>query len=625
MPRDLYRRISVVLFMAICSQDFTTVTGAATYVVNDGHPLASDTNAGIETAPLKTINRAAQLARPGDTVLVHQGIYRERVAPARSGSQEQPIVYTAAPGEEVVIKGSDVFRPQWKKVSESDRVYQAPLLPALFRDGPLNPFRTPLKGMTPDNKLTLGQVFVDGRPLREVDDLVRLMSLPGTWMTDEQSTKLVVHFPTGDREPDQRLVELTTRDRIFAPHRRGLGYIHVRGFTMEHCANQFPDRFWESNSPQAGALGCRAGHHWLIEGNTVRYAKSIGIDCGYEGRDDLEGNQPTPQVTGYHVIRRNTVSDNGCCGIAGMRSIGTQIVENVVQRNNSNGHRSPEAAGIKVHYFIDGKIENNLVLDNDAYGIWLDNVYQNARVSRNVVVGNRGSAVFVELGQGPVIIDNNIMGRTRWSLDGSNRRADGLYTHDASGILFVHNLVFECQEFGSFHRKMTNRKSAGASEITLRYNIFVDNRDGHINMPYPGPDAHDNYADHNLFSVGGEFLVNPWGGTPLDGLIRKLNEQSSQPLKLWNAVSPRLSFKQWQQMHVWGFRSAESDNTRVTLSPDLVLDLEVGPSLRQLESAPLADVPLDYFNEKRNPGHPRVGPFGTLSVGNNRFSLWPNE
>ena len=41
---------------------------------------------------------------PGDTITVHAGVYRERVAPPRGGTSDaKRIVYQAASGENVVI------------------------------------------------------------------------------------------------------------------------------------------------------------------------------------------------------------------------------------------------------------------------------------------------------------------------------------------------------------------------------------------------------------------------------------------------------------------------------------------------------------------------------------------
>jgi len=63
---------------------------------------------GSAERPLRTINRAAAIAQPGDTVLVHAGEYREWVKPRRGGlSDTRRITYEAAAGEHVVIKGSE--------------------------------------------------------------------------------------------------------------------------------------------------------------------------------------------------------------------------------------------------------------------------------------------------------------------------------------------------------------------------------------------------------------------------------------------------------------------------------------------------------------------------------------
>jgi alpha-N-arabinofuranosidase len=61
-----------------------------------------DADPGTQAAPLRTIQRAADLAQPGDTVTAHAGVYRERINPPRSGeSANKRIVYQAAGGEKV--------------------------------------------------------------------------------------------------------------------------------------------------------------------------------------------------------------------------------------------------------------------------------------------------------------------------------------------------------------------------------------------------------------------------------------------------------------------------------------------------------------------------------------------
>ena len=102
----------------------------------------SDAGSGSAEAPLRTISRAAALAHPGDTVVVHKGEYREWVRPARGGlSDLRRITYEAAKGERVVIKGSERITG-WTR--EEGTVWKAVLPNGLF-DG-FNPFAEEVGG-----------------------------------------------------------------------------------------------------------------------------------------------------------------------------------------------------------------------------------------------------------------------------------------------------------------------------------------------------------------------------------------------------------------------------------------------------------------------------------------------
>jgi hypothetical protein len=82
----------------------------------------SNDAAGSAEHPFKTISSAAAIAQPGDIITIHEGIYRERVNPPRGGlSNERRIVYRAAKGEKVVIKGSEVIKG-WTKLKNDTRV-----------------------------------------------------------------------------------------------------------------------------------------------------------------------------------------------------------------------------------------------------------------------------------------------------------------------------------------------------------------------------------------------------------------------------------------------------------------------------------------------------------------------
>ncbi len=68
---------------------------------------ASDNNNGTEKFPFATIQKAADVAKAGDTVIIHQGIYRETVIPKNNGTAVNPIIFKAADGEEVTVSAME--------------------------------------------------------------------------------------------------------------------------------------------------------------------------------------------------------------------------------------------------------------------------------------------------------------------------------------------------------------------------------------------------------------------------------------------------------------------------------------------------------------------------------------
>jgi hypothetical protein len=68
-------------------------------------PSGDDGNSGAQESPLRTIGRAAEVARAGDVVLVRTGAYKGQVFLRHSGEPGQPIVFKNAPGEKPVVDG----------------------------------------------------------------------------------------------------------------------------------------------------------------------------------------------------------------------------------------------------------------------------------------------------------------------------------------------------------------------------------------------------------------------------------------------------------------------------------------------------------------------------------------
>lgn len=102
----------------------------------------NDMNNGSFDSPFRTIQAAANITLPGDTITVHAGVYREKVCHSRGGlSDKQRIVYRAAEGEDVQIKGSEVAR-NWSQIGKT--VWKLTLSNDFFGD--YNPYKVLIQG-----------------------------------------------------------------------------------------------------------------------------------------------------------------------------------------------------------------------------------------------------------------------------------------------------------------------------------------------------------------------------------------------------------------------------------------------------------------------------------------------
>ena len=80
----------------------------ATYVVDRAAPDAADTNPGTEEMPFKTVQYAADVAKPGDTVYVMAGKYDERIRVKAGGTKGRPIAFVAMPWRSATVGGFDL-------------------------------------------------------------------------------------------------------------------------------------------------------------------------------------------------------------------------------------------------------------------------------------------------------------------------------------------------------------------------------------------------------------------------------------------------------------------------------------------------------------------------------------
>ena len=126
----------IILILFVC---ITTNISAGEYHVSK---QGSNSNDGSKQKPFLTIEHAINFAFPGDTITVHKGTYREWVNPIRGGTSNlKRIVYRAAPGEKVEIKGSEIITG-WKQ--EKKGIWKVVIPNTFFGD--YNPYQDLIHG-----------------------------------------------------------------------------------------------------------------------------------------------------------------------------------------------------------------------------------------------------------------------------------------------------------------------------------------------------------------------------------------------------------------------------------------------------------------------------------------------
>lgn len=402
----------------------------------------SNSDSGTLNRPYLTIGKAADVALPGDTVTVHAGTYREWVTPVRGGSGEQKrIIYRAAEGEAVFIKGSEQVS-SWKR--ESKAVWKAEIDNTFFGD--YNPYALRVSGgwLNYGGWHHRGDVYLNGKAFREMKTAEEVTAARGTWHCSTNGNTTVIRANFGNDNPNSALTEINVRECLFMPTATGLDYITVRGFQFMHAAANWAPPVIKL---QTGAVGPRMGKHWIIENCTITNARCVGIILGQAPGVDYTDID----AYGDHIVRNNIIRGCGQAGIAGQKGatrsvISGNLIENTNIRREFGGW---ETAAVKFHNSVDTVIAGNVIRgvyrqEQGAFGIWIDFGNQGIRITGNIIYNTEAAPLFLEMNHGPSLVDNNI-------LIGNDVRSN------SEATVFAHNLFVDC---GYEYRPDTKRRSA---------------------------------------------------------------------------------------------------------------------------------------------------------------------
>ncbi|HUT88033.1 MAG TPA: right-handed parallel beta-helix repeat-containing protein [Thermoguttaceae bacterium] len=597
---------------------------------NDAHP-------GTQAAPLRTIQRAADLAQPGDVITVHEGVFRERIKPPRGGESDQKrIVYQAAPGEKVEIKGSEVVK-NWGKVQ--DDVWNVTLPNSFF--GGFNPYSDLIHGdwFNPKGRQHhTGAVYLNGDWLTEaakLDDVLNPAGATPLWFgqVDEGDTTIWAQFKGVD--PNEQLVEINVRRTVFYPEKPGMNYITVRGFTLRHAATPWAP----PTAEQIGLVGTHWSKGWIIENNVISHSICSAVALGKHGDewDNTSANTAEGYVKtieralqngwnkesiGHHVVRNNTISHCEQAGIVGSLGavfsvVSGNVIHDVHVRKLFSG---AEMAGIKFHGAIDVEIRRNHIY-RTCRGLWLDWMAQGTRVSGNLFHDNAGEDLFVEVNHGPFLVDNNLF-------------LSGVSLLDMSeGGAYVHNLLTgkiisrpELRRSTPYHQPHSTAL-AGLSNIQGGDNRFYNNVlvGGGEPSAVTGKPAGQNPQRADGFGLwvydAREFPLQTGGNVYYHG-ARPYSEEVKHVVQA--GVDPQVRVVEEARnvyLHLTLGQAVEKSNTTLATTELLGKAKIPGLPFENPDGSPLK-IDTDYFGKRRNEASPTAGPFENPGAGPLTLKVW---
>jgi len=381
---------------------------AAAFTYHVDAQNGKDTNPGSREEPFRTILRASLVARPGDTVLIRQGIYHEQILGGASGEKGAPITYEGVGRDKVILQGS-LRVTGWQRIGLSWAAH-----------GPAP--------STPSNAF----VMVDERSM--LSPVQSPVDVPAGSFHQAPNGRLVIRL-WNDEDPAEHLVEIYELDVAFNSGDRWGGtakkWIVLRNLTIEKYGGHGIST--DASRPADNA-------HWELDRITMRLNSNEGVfhclddwyvhDCLFT-RNRGHGCQ----IDGARVRFLNNVCtenewfgpyEDGGCGLL----IGPDAsAHSCVIRNNSftnNGNRDGYGCGI----YLEGRSHSNLI---DA----------------NFISGNTHAGIGL-YGSSRNIISNNVLVDVAPGSDNGDKAAFVVsYSREGAptvsiGNLIAHNTVWGC-------------------------------------------------------------------------------------------------------------------------------------------------------------------------------------
>lgn len=477
LPERMLWRISAALCL------ISSHLIAAERVVALNHPNAQDQGAGTAAAPYKSLSYAMSQLRPGDSLIIEAGTYRDAlIFPDKvfrridanaiaAGKLRDAAPSTPAPTRiegkgKVLIKGSDVVT-DWRDLGNGRFVKVWPEeTQQVYIDG------MPL--------VQIGGTIFGGFPTQPNHPLAALhTSQKGIWpgriegnqhmMPDNSffydAPARALYLQTTLASLQEHEVEVSVRPALLRA--QGATDITVSNLNFAHG---------NTSTRLRDGLVSMSGLRHTLDNIHVRHGDSIGI-----------------ALIGNDLTLRNSSANH--CGQLGIMARGErmQLINNETSDNNTRGfNKWWEAGGAK--FVGNGGLQQSLVSQHSALrnmgdGIWFDWKNRNNTLQHSIAAYNAGFGIHYEASdQGRILQNVSVANRQR-----------GIYLSHASQTLVAYNLVAANQMQGIAVIDENRRDPKAEFDFSAKANKVLANvvawNAGAIVLP---TQQADNLSDYNV-------------------------------------------------------------------------------------------------------------------------------
>ncbi len=379
----LYFSIFISLFFA---SSFINNAQASTYYVDNISGL--DANDGLSTgAAWKTLSKATTIASAGDTVnVINNGKlypFRERLAPARSGTSGSLIRFVGSGGSPYLV-GTDDYSNNvtsgwiWHASSVSGEYY-------LTRNN-ANPGITQPLVLATSLSTSWDVDGVDSLTNRTTGTIGSLSAGQWNWGNNDSLGYSTIYYRLASGESDITTVHIeggvdgaTRRNPILVAWQ----YVYIENFKV---------RF--------------SNHHGILNQTLSNNVTYVNVDSSYTGRSGISIG-----IFSNLTVRNSRFDHNGMISTvradySGIQLSGTTnstITNNVVSNGNNDSGINIKAASNS------NLISNNIVFNNSQHGIDISTSSLNNTVYNNTFYNNGEQGINIESTSTGNIVKNNIM------------------------------------------------------------------------------------------------------------------------------------------------------------------------------------------------------------------------